>query len=540
MIWGGTSGGPCPVQRSADGAILFSYGGNVLEQNIAVNKALEGTGVQVRGYQYGWTIKNANAGSVQFPEYDPFIITIRQYDSTNKNIVEQKHYDYSKRINDWTRFSGTEDYRQKYSLASMGNLSVSMSSRDSGYWAGYYGPEINNIDVRLRYSVDICGANPLSSPTCEGYEQAYFNQQCSLNPLYNTACPGFGTAYLNQQCSVNPLFSNQCPGYQAAYLTQQCNSSQLYSPQCPGYEAAYLTQQCNANQLYNTKCPGYEAAYFTQQCNLNPLYNSKCTGYGSAYLSQQCGISQLYSNQCPGYQQAYLTQQCNITQLFSNQCPGYQAAYLTQQCNVSALYSPQCPGYEIAYRNKLAADACSANPQSSPSCKGYQAIKVVVESAVTTITNSDPVKELVSTKIVSDPIVNQALASNAETKPQASQSVQSTQTLTSMSQPQPRQQRQSSQQQTARQEIRTAVVQRAVTTAQKTEEQKKQDDAISSMSNVPGFSSYTTAVIPDVQFYKFEDIYRRVTMNDNMRAQRALSQRSDRIHREMVNEQYRN
>jgi hypothetical protein len=68
---------------------------------------------------------------------------------------------------------------------------------------------------------------------------------------------------------------------------------------------------------------------------------------------------------------------------------------------------------------------------------------------------------------------------------------------------------------------------------------QQQEDALAAMATVPGFDAYQNAVIPDTQFYQPRDIYRGVVIRDNDRAQRALSQRSDRLHREMIDEQYR-
>ena len=264
-IWGGTVGGPCPVQRAGDGAILFSYGQSTISQTRAVNQALSGTGIQIRGYQYSWTIKNANAGGNQAQTYDPLDINVRLYDSTNTQVLESRNYNYSYRINDWTTFSGTEEYQNRYSLAEVGNISLSVTSQDVGYWAGYYGPEINYVSLRLRYSVDICAANPLSSPECPGYQQAYLSQQCSANPLFDSSCPGYTEAYFQLQCSSNPLYSPACPGYQVAYFTQQCSANPLFNPECPGYQQAYFNQQCTLSPLYNQQCSGYQQAYFDQQ-----------------------------------------------------------------------------------------------------------------------------------------------------------------------------------------------------------------------------------------------------------------------------------
>jgi len=63
---------------------------------------------------------------------------------------------------------------------------------------------------------DPCSSDPLSSPTCSGYEAAYLAQQCSINSLYDTSCDGYGQAYIDDQCTLDPLFSPSCTGYSAA------------------------------------------------------------------------------------------------------------------------------------------------------------------------------------------------------------------------------------------------------------------------------------------------------------------------------------
>jgi hypothetical protein len=514
MIWGGTTGGPCPVQRSADGAILFSYGGSILYQNIAVNQALSGTGIQVRGYQYGWTIKNANAGSNQNPSFDPLTIRVSLYDNTNINIIENKTFDYGRRINDWTRFTGIEDFKNKYSLASVGNVSIDISSRDDGQWKGYYGPEIRDIDVRLRYSVDPCGANPLASPTCEGYQQAFLQQQCAISPLYSQSCPGWQQAWFNQQCSANPLFGSNCPGYAAAYQAQQCSLNQLFSPLCPEYQQAYFTQQCTANPLYNSSCPGYAKALFDKTCNENPLS----------------------STSCPLYESAYLNQQCTSNPLFSTSCPLYQQAYFNQQCTINPLYNSGCPGYADAFRKKQIADACSANPQSNPQCPGYTTAQQITTVTTTTslpvpsVGNEDVAKLLTTPQVTSDPIVNQALSSNQQSQ-QLGTGITSRNASPQSLQPQTTQ--------TQQQQRRAAAQQRSQQASQRNAQKDPQDDVMASLSTVPGFSAYEQAKLPDMPFYKAEDIYKRVTIVDNARALRQLNQRSDRIHKEMVDEQYR-
>lgn len=147
-------------------------------------------------------------------------------------------------------------------------------------------------------------SNPLNDPSCEGYEEAYFEQQCQMNPLYDT--------------------------------------------QCSGYEQAYFDQQCQADALYDPACPGYAEAYYDQQCSIDPLYDSGCDGYAEAYYDQQCGLDPLYDSGCPGYEEAYFDQQCKLSGLYDPQCPNYATAYLESQCESNPLYSPVCSGYATA------------------------------------------------------------------------------------------------------------------------------------------------------------------------------------------------
>lgn len=161
---------------------------------------------------------------------------------------------------------------------------------------------------------DPCNSNPLSSTSCTGYEQAYYNQQCTINPLYDAGCPGYASAYYNQQCTADPLYHSGCPGYDTAYYNQQCSLDPLYDSGCTGYAAAYYDQQCSLDPLYDQGCDGYAAAYYLQQCTANPLYDTGCEGYETAYIESQCEIDPLYSPTCTGYAAAYAELQNSNTE----------------------------------------------------------------------------------------------------------------------------------------------------------------------------------------------------------------------------------
>jgi len=100
-------------------------------------------------------------------------------------------------------------------------------------------------------------SNPLNDSSCEGYEEAYFNQQCEQNPLYDTQCPGYEQAYYEQQCSADPLYDSGCPGYAEAYHDLQCSLDSLYKDTCPGYKEALFEYNCTLDPQYDMLCPGY-------------------------------------------------------------------------------------------------------------------------------------------------------------------------------------------------------------------------------------------------------------------------------------------
>ena len=143
--------------------------------------------------------------------------------------------------------------------------------KPSGYIGIHY--EKVNIDPWRTVTMGMTGDSSLNQYTLH-YSGAGFSS--TQNVAYITQSTG-------DMCLVDPLSSPSCAGYQEAYTTLQCSSNPLYSTSCSGYAAAYYNQQCRLNALYDTTCPGYTQAYFNQQCSINPLYDRGCSGYETAY-----------------------------------------------------------------------------------------------------------------------------------------------------------------------------------------------------------------------------------------------------------------
>lgn len=308
---GGTNPGG-PVPNCGAGIINWSYGGYWVYRRHAIEQALKQAGVNVDGYTWKFRIKNLNGDRADQAGTDALDIRMFIWDQSG-NIVHQKQWYYNTKFN-WTTFSGTELFANPLLGENLKDWQLQMFGRDSGYWSGYYGPEmdIGSSEINMIYSSNPCAIDPLMHPDCPGYVDAYANY------LYD------------QNCIANPLYDSGCPGYQQAYYDQQCNANPLYDTGCPNYAQAYYDQQCSINPLYDTGCPGYAQAYYDQQCSIDPLYDTGCTGYAQAYLDQQCGLDPLYDSTCPGYAEAYYAYQCGLDALYDSGCDGYQEAYATK------------------------------------------------------------------------------------------------------------------------------------------------------------------------------------------------------------------
>lgn len=106
------------------------------------------------------------------------------------------------------------------------------------YTLNYSGPgfrRVENVSNITQATGDMCLVDPLFSPSCAGYAQAYLTQQCGLNALYDPSCPGYTQAYFNQQCSLNPLYDRGCSGYEAAYAL-----ANIVTPSAPVVSAPIL------------------------------------------------------------------------------------------------------------------------------------------------------------------------------------------------------------------------------------------------------------------------------------------------------------
>lgn len=229
---GGLSGGNVAGYNPTLGQFMFGYHQGTVAYRYALNTALQNSGMTWLGYNYSWEYFNQDYSRGTLSATVDFA-------ATNGTLLHSKSWNLGATTEGWTKVQGTETFTNALAVSNIASFGLSFSGKDDRFWAGYYGPQVRSPSISVLYTFDQCSTNPLSSPSCPGYAQAYHDQQCSINPLSAVDCPGYYQAYQNQQCSANPLYSVSCPGYAQAYHDQQCSISALYATDCPGYTEAY-------------------------------------------------------------------------------------------------------------------------------------------------------------------------------------------------------------------------------------------------------------------------------------------------------------
>jgi len=340
---------------------------------------------------------------------------------------------------------------------------------------------------------------------------------CSDPSLTNQYCPSGTTAYNNWQifeCSTKPWsFGGLCETLTpTVWFDYKCSESALYSIDCPGYAVAYLDAECKKDTLYSPSCPGYDIAYFDQQCSLDPLYNKDCPLYADAFYVQQCTLDPLYDKGCTGYEQAY------ALKFIVNPEP-------TTTITTVAVITTSDPVAQVA---PLVADP------------------VVNQMITATTTSASPSQPVAPVQLAPapQPVATLEVSSEEKKEDAKTESITSTASSSNETKDQPKTTRQALAERRLA-AARAKAVEDGKQLAGKMGEAASieaqiqvQGVVLAAMGFVPGFDRYSQAILPDGIGYRPFEIYPG-QRNIDTPAARGLLGRSDRIHQEMVDEQYK-
>lgn len=306
------------------------------------------------------------------------------------------------------------------------------------------------------------------------------------------------------QCQINPLYNINCEGYAQAYLQQQCNINVLSDSRCSGYEQAILEQACAANPLHSSQCSGYAAAYFAQRCQQNPLYNNQCPGYRVAFARN---IASNVNQSAALELQAEPTK--NSIEPVSNNNTGdislNDVSKSLEQKNTDK--DTQGPGLNfrtaIALKNAIEATNASISRaiETSRDIVLDQNQQTMEFLAQLTVNNSDSKEGNLSNPI------NLNQASNQRTATVVNNNI-------------------------------TPAEQRNSSAATAPSELAGGADFNAFSQTTPAFNAYLGQRLRDNAFYPPREVYRNQQPVDNRNALRLLNGASDRLHRELVDQQY--
>lgn len=323
--------GPNPSVRPG-GYINFSYGTADLNQIININNALSagGTGVQLAGFNYSFMAKNGNGWDDARQDY--LAAYVKLYGAGGNLIA---NYDYSSATNqkyNWTNFNFNETFATSYIASALSTAQVGLIGRDNNFWAGNYGPEVYNVDFRLKYKVDPCATNPAYSSTCAG-----FSSILNTNNLLDSTAGG---SSLNQAFAINTALQNAGVGatvhgfnygfnWRVGQGFSGCTAwnqdgSCSWTMNIPAYANATVSLTNSSNQTIQSKTYSFtgdgtsgsvsDKYLLPSSMNQSMLGTGRIVGSASGtgssiegawatmiYTADPCVANPLYSPDCKGY-----------------------------------------------------------------------------------------------------------------------------------------------------------------------------------------------------------------------------------------------
>ncbi len=314
------------------GRIHFSYGTADLNQIVNINNALSagGTGVQLAGFNYSLWAKNGNGWDDARQDY--LAAYVKLYGAGGNLIAD---YDYSQATNNkynWTKFTFSETFASPYVASTLSTAQVGMIGRDNNFWAGNYGPEVFDVDFRLKYKIDPCATNPAYSSTCAG-----FGNILNTNNLLDSTKGGLS---LNQAFAINTALQSAGVGatvhgfnygfnWRVGQGFSGCTAwnqdgSCSWTMNIPAYANATVSLTNSSNQSIHSKSYSFtgdgtsgsvsDKFLLPSSMNQSLLGTGRIVGSASGtgssvegawatmiYTADPCIANPLYSSNCKGY-----------------------------------------------------------------------------------------------------------------------------------------------------------------------------------------------------------------------------------------------
>ena len=511
---GGNPGycGPNAIVRPGNN-INFSYGLTDLHQVQAVASALpnSGTGLLVKGFNFSFTAKNGNGWDDARQDY---LVAYVNFYKANGSLAET--YDYSAQTNrkyDWSTFNFSETFASSYAAQDLSNVRYGFIGRDNNYWAGPYGPEVYGVSFNLKYSVDPCFVNVLSSPSCPGYLQELAKLNTNTTPLAESN-PAQQAQSIEVPITTSTVSSTTVP--QTTQLTVQNTATAVSAPQSTKPTSVSTSKILSIVNSVQAQVANVERAVVQQSQQDSQKASAQQT---QDQLDQTLGSQQQAQTQeqVVTIQQQNNFQATTTKQNFSNNTQSVISVLqpVNNQTNITS-FSAQPVNNNFSFQPKIIEISTAAQSATTQNFT-YQPLvpQQPVQQEITQI--------IVQKPLIAAPKIEPVVVATVEQKELISptnplqQFVENKLPLDNVNQTQPTKQ--------VNQKVQDSELATGI--------------SIATIAKQPqGFESYTL-VLQDVQFYKSTEVYKNQRTVDNQRAIRALTGASDIRHQELVDLQYR-
>jgi len=505
--------GPNAIVRPGN-VINFSYGSTYVYQQQNISNLLPSTsGLQVTGYNFGFNAKNGNGWDDG--RTDQLTALVRFWDTTGgrgtNNLLYGNSYNLNYKFN-WTNFNFSENFTSPLNASSIGQVQYGFIGKDNNGWAGPYGPEIYNISFSLKYTVDPCSVNILSSPSCPGY----LSTINSLTPATTTTTLGSVSVATPTNTSL-PTTSDVQPTTITvdAGGVEVSTSGTISAPDnIPQSVKESQTQTQAEKQEERTK----------SSPNMSLVMSAVRQVQANDRAVQAAAVQNALQEVSNAISNAQEQTNMAIENNQRNNAVQQQAAVESQSSSVVNL---QFQNVQMSNQNSV------QNFEPVQTTNQFQQAPRTLEQVITQ-TQQIQVAKMDYSLLPPQPNINSVSSNNVFR--QRENEIELPTQVSFMGSDSP---------------IRSIMEQRpnidTTINEQKTETVKSDVQAneaaggrdINSIAVIPaGFESYINSILRDVAFYKPDEIYKGQRTVDNVRALRQLS--SDRLHQEMVNQQYRN
>jgi hypothetical protein len=508
-------------------AYNFSWQGGTVSQSIGISQALAGTGIVVKGLQYGWQYANWCKNQIGGQQscfdpngpVDPLSANVTLTNSVGTSVYSQ-NFNYNTWAYAWRWESQDVNFATSYSTKNLGNLNISFSGQDAGGWSGLYGPVVTNVYSRLKYGVDPCVENALSSPTCAGY----FDALAKLAPKPVVA--DTTVAYTPPPEGPEPQPPTGAPPPPGNPPPNPNDPNPGAPPPTPGSTPPPATQQASAQGATSQQA----------QAGPAPAANSPQEKTGGGTPNLGFALSLVAKN---SEREKAVTQQV-VAQAESQAQAAGDRAQQVGTSTASAAVMASTTSAEIALTGTgIQASSSTTRATSMLASESHQASLTMLQNAQN-FTNLSNTQQSSSAQLLSPVTIEQVqstqnysiFAVQQYRQQEAEQVTQQISFLTDLNNPlkqiidsqQLQQTQQDQPQQAQRRETAPNELAIGVNLAQ--------------IAIVPqGYASYTNFILRDASFYEPKEVYKNQKVVDNIKVLRSLG--SDQKHQDLVNLQYK-